>query len=192
MKAMTIRQPWATLIATGAKPFETRTFGPQKLIGERVAIHAGKMPVHIAMRGMDSPEVQTIAAAIDEEDFPDLPLGAVLCTAVIKGAYRLGAVCGLPTVPSRAIMETRGEPLTPNMLGLHCDFRDPNEPMLTLPVDAFGDYTPGRWAWFLSDIERFPEPISATGKQGWWEWSNGSVSEQSQNAAETHKQTDKT
>lgn len=178
MRASTIWQPWATLIASGAKPFETRGYPPpQKLIGERIAIHAAKKPIHIAMRGMDSPAVQTIAAAIPEEDFPDLPLGAVLCTAVLTGAYQLGARCGLRTVPTRSIIRTRGKALTPRMVGLSFEFHDLDQPMLTLPTDDFGDYGEGRWAWLLTDIERLPEPAPATGKQGWWEWSNGSPTE---------------
>lgn len=31
---------------------------------------------------------------------------------------------------------------------------------------AFGDYTPGRWAWVLEDVETPPEPIEAKGHQG--------------------------
>jgi len=39
--AVTLWQPWASLIASGAKPFETRAFPiPARLLGKRVAIHA--------------------------------------------------------------------------------------------------------------------------------------------------------
>ena len=43
MKAITIRQPWASLIAHGIKDIENRTWKcPGKYIGERVLIHASK------------------------------------------------------------------------------------------------------------------------------------------------------
>ena len=43
MKAITLHQPWATLIADGAKTIETRSWRPpQTLIGQRIVIHAGK------------------------------------------------------------------------------------------------------------------------------------------------------
>ena len=46
MKALTIWQPWASLIAMGAKPYEFRGWKPPKsLIGQRLAIHAGARPV---------------------------------------------------------------------------------------------------------------------------------------------------
>lgn len=31
-----------------------------------------------------------------------------------------------------------------------------------------GDWSPGRYAWPLSEAEKFAEPIQAKGKQGWW------------------------
>jgi|GEM_PF-4635399 len=41
MKAISIRQPWASLIAHGIKDIENRTWKcPQKYIGQRVLIHA--------------------------------------------------------------------------------------------------------------------------------------------------------
>lgn len=41
MKAISIKQPWASLIAHGIKDIENRTWKcPQKYIGKRVLIHA--------------------------------------------------------------------------------------------------------------------------------------------------------
>src|SRR5712671_3817606 len=43
MKAISLWQPWASLIACGAKPFETRHWAPpRELIGQSIAIHAAK------------------------------------------------------------------------------------------------------------------------------------------------------
>lgn len=40
--ALTVWQPWATLIAIGAKPFEFRGWAaPKAYQGQRIAIHAG-------------------------------------------------------------------------------------------------------------------------------------------------------
>jgi hypothetical protein len=36
---------------------------------------------------------------------------------------------------------------------------------------AFGDYTPGRYAWILDNIQCLPEPVWCPGHQGLWEWS---------------------
>jgi hypothetical protein len=49
MKALTIWQPWATLIMIGAKPYEFRRWDfrerSRSLVGQRIVIHAGSRPV---------------------------------------------------------------------------------------------------------------------------------------------------
>lgn len=35
---------------------------------------------------------------------------------------------------------------------------------------AFGDFSPGRYAWQLEDVRRLEEPISVAGMQGLWNW----------------------
>ena len=37
---------------------------------------------------------------------------------------------------------------------------------------AIGDWTPGRYAWELDNIELLPLPIPARGRQGLWNWEN--------------------
>ncbi len=42
MKALTVRQPWASLIVLGIKTIETRSWKlPAAMVGQRIAIHAG-------------------------------------------------------------------------------------------------------------------------------------------------------
>ena len=43
MLALTVRQPWASLITTGLKPVENRKWSRLSIIGQRIAIHAGKV-----------------------------------------------------------------------------------------------------------------------------------------------------
>jgi ASCH domain len=44
MKILTVRQPWAGLIAVGQKDVENRTWMPPlELIGSRIGIHAGRV-----------------------------------------------------------------------------------------------------------------------------------------------------
>lgn len=46
MKAISVKQPWATLIIDGVKDIENRTWEcPQRYIGQRVLIHTGKSPI---------------------------------------------------------------------------------------------------------------------------------------------------
>lgn len=48
MKALTIWQPWATLIVEQWKPFEFRDWpAPRAIVGQRIVIHAAKRPLKI-------------------------------------------------------------------------------------------------------------------------------------------------
>jgi len=63
MKTITIRQPWASMIAHGLKRIETRTHARfAGLVGHKIAIHAGKyLPADLSQSAC--------------------PTGAVVCTA---------------------------------------------------------------------------------------------------------------
>ncbi len=130
MKALTLWQPWASLIVMRHKCFETRSWKMDGLIGERIAIHAGKRPpVHLDSELLG--ELATLAL-----NPATLPLGAVVGAGVVTGFYR-------------------AEDIAPN---------------LSQPEFVFGDYSCGRWAWRIEDVDALPEPVPARGKQGIWEW----------------------
>ncbi|NFV80053.1 hypothetical protein [Magnetospirillum aberrantis] len=166
MHTTTIWQPWASLIPIGAKPFETRAYPPPaKLIGQRIAIHAAVKDPSPMMNDMDRATVEAIADALEAGGlghrvcWSALPRGAVIATAVLAGAYRCAWTqhhlsSGTPLRnPVVHISEHRGP-----YIGA------------TLNLDPFGDYSPGRWCWHLTDVQRLPKPVPAKGKQGWWFW----------------------
>lgn len=149
-KALTIWQPWASLVAIGAKPYEFRRWDfadrPHlaKLIGQRIVIHAGARPVRVA-------ELEDLIDRIDEGESAldaalarpfikrlledaDVPLAAALATAVL----------GVP----RKVTEL---------------FRDQVADSDRLDTHMYG--------WPLSAVEPFAEPIPAAGAQGFWNWS---------------------
>lgn len=69
MKALTVRQPWASYIAEGRKRYETRS-KPTRHRGP-LAIHAGKNTEIMAQKGLTG-----------------LPLGAVVCTVQLVACHR--------------------------------------------------------------------------------------------------------
>lgn len=90
MKALTLWQPWATLIAIGAKTYETRSWrvdyeGP-------LLIHAAKSTdgLHMAHQ---HPFIETLAAA-GYKTIGDLPKGAFVCRVWLHGCYRTETVRG--------------------------------------------------------------------------------------------------
>lgn len=42
MKALTVKQPWASAIVSGRKDIENRSWAPRSIVGQRILIHAGK------------------------------------------------------------------------------------------------------------------------------------------------------
>lgn len=81
MKALSILQPWAGLIACGAKRVETRSWPPpEELIGQRIAIHASKRLVVDA--GWEALE----AAGFQPTWAHAMPRGCIVGTAIL-GAF---------------------------------------------------------------------------------------------------------
>lgn len=81
MKALTIQQPWASLVATGVKKYETRCWSPpEKMLGEQIVIHAGsgfeKTAPHL---------VPLIPGLSNENLFELMPIGAII--AVVRIAF---------------------------------------------------------------------------------------------------------
>ena len=90
MKALSLHQPWASLIAVGAKRVETRDWmPPQRLLGERLAIHATKQTVVFP----DTPKYAEFNRAVARWLGPDwtdaVPRGAVVAVATLAKARRV-------------------------------------------------------------------------------------------------------
>lgn len=168
MPAISLWQPWASLVAIGAKQVETRGWRPPRhLIGKRIAIAAtATLPAdgREALRppigvGALSPILTALRAGGHHISWDrrqlrhDLPLGCVVATARLVDAF--------PTMNVQVSQER----------GIR---RDYGWGPLILDVTrlewAFGDYSLGRYAWLLGDIERLDPPVPAKGKQGWWTW----------------------
>ena len=83
MKALTLHQPWATCIAHHGKHIENRTWAPpQPIIGQRIAIHAGKkLDREVCRRLADEEGIELGPAST-------LPLGAIVATARVVGWVR--------------------------------------------------------------------------------------------------------
>ena len=61
MKAISIKQPWASLIAHGIKDIENRTWKcPQKYIGQRVLIHAAKTTVKEGWKALTREQLKKV------------------------------------------------------------------------------------------------------------------------------------
>ena len=200
MKALTLYQPWASLVALGVKTIETRSWstpyrGP-------LAIHAGaKRPPGIWTRwGEPIPQADSLLVRMAGlREFDRLftgyegadadgywfrqwsgPLGAIVATC------RLADV-----VPMRSEIPP-GEEWGATWMRFWKQvtvgpLRTDGSPSLTLdawsglgPADRrdigdeapYGFFAPGRYAWLLENVEAC-DPIAAKGHQRLWNWEEG-------------------
>ena len=165
MKAITIMQPWASLIASGDKLYETRSW-PTKYRGP-IAIHAGKRVDDAFQRDITplTTMERLVACGITPENINDLQRGAIIATADLVNVWHIVYHPGTNVDVAKHI-PIGAESLTN-------DRRDPHFHDYFVPTEkevALGDWTPGRYAWELQNVRILPEPIPAKGQQGLWNW----------------------
>jgi hypothetical protein len=170
MKALTLWQPWASLIVVGAKPFEFRgwNFAQRypKMLGQRIVIHA-------AARPMVAAEIREI---VDNLEFgganaAQTCLNVDEALALLKPLYHLKKPSGLPLSAGLGTA-VLGEPRNGYDVAVE-EFGFPSE-----AVDELG-VLPGfdsdrrehaNWGWPMLEIDRWPDPIPMKGAQGFWNW----------------------
>lgn len=142
MKALTIIQPWATLLAAGKKRIETRSW-KTNYRGE-ILIHARGMKYNYFLDVCQSrkeliPYFRDAGIGSDA-DLQALPFKAIVGKAVLVNCVQIDA-------------------LTAELIRK----QHPEE-------YAFGNFAPGRYAWVMEDAVLFKKPVPASGKQGLWNW----------------------
>jgi hypothetical protein len=146
MKALTIWQPWASLIIAGAKSFEWRTWPPPaSLIGQRLAIHAGARKVEAS----DILQILDLIEAGESSLVGDI--AGPLLRRVPLGAWPRSSVLGTAIVcpPISAAEYAR-------------KYSRRGQDSTRIDHHQLG--------WPLRDIERFEPPVPARGAQGLWDW----------------------
>ena len=149
MRALTLHQPWAQLFVWGLKNIETRSWAaPKNLIGQRIAIHAGKREP----RPNDwSTELQRVVLRYAGGSH-SMPMGAVVATAKLIESMQV-----VSKPDSDGLVSCRG----------FGELGDAPEYEATITSDPYGDFSVGRWLWVFQDV-RHVEPVPAIGRQGVW------------------------
>lgn len=169
MKVLTLTQPWATLVAIGAKRIETRSWGTA--YRGQIAIHAAKGFPADARDFVYAKIVREFLAPHFrfEDSIPvdkQLPLGCVLATARLVNCVQT-ELCdrcdGCGWYEGGAVLQTHCQDCG------GCGGR-PRGVKLTDREAAFGNYEERRFAWILEDVVALPEPVPAKGALGLWEW----------------------
>jgi hypothetical protein len=142
MKALTLWQPWASLIALGEKRIETRCW--QTSYRGELAIHAAaKLPPRWLGASMHGNEFRNELADILN----------------VRWDYVDAAIRNLPYGAIVAIVRLISIEETDRVRDVLCE-----RELL------FGNYEEGRYAWHLALVKRFDVPIPAKGNRLLWNW----------------------
>jgi len=140
MKSLTVYQPWASLIAQGEKKIETR--GWYTKYRGPLAIHAGAAR---KAEYMDLAWEEPFYSALLPQRKPHPSDPTLKC--IYYPWMSIIAICNLVDCI----------PITPEFTAGLSDREL-----------AFGDYSPGRFAWRLEDVRQLKTPIEAKGHQKIW------------------------
>jgi hypothetical protein len=152
MMAITIWQPWASLIITGAKRFEFRGWhAPKRLIGQRIAIHAGARPA-------SKSEIRDLLLTLHSSFWRDTALERQPAIELLTRTLMTPGLLPRSSILGTAIL---GQPIRDTELSAQ------------LGLPAVNDSDRGEhsnWGWPLSAIEVLEPFQPARDAQGFWKW----------------------
>jgi len=137
---LTLHQPWATLMAIGAKRIETRSW-PTSYRG-LVAIHAAKTFPSDAREFCRGDVPYFYLTDVCGWEAEELPLGAVVATGILCECLPAGEV--VDNLSDYVPEEGQEEEL------------------------LLGDYSRGRWAWVFRDVREINPTVPCRGALGLW------------------------
>ena len=153
MKAVTLWQPWASLVVAGPKHTETRSWHTN--YRGTLAIHAAKLRPLDLERAVGMDEYMRLCGLCERylpEPLIDLPRGAIIGTVELIDCATI-----IRSYPD-------GMTVLESFDGDQWIWSDAVSP----EEQALGDYTLGRWGWVLREPVTFAEPVPWRGKQGLW------------------------
>ena len=149
MKALSLYQPWASLLVCGAKRYETRSW-PTKYRGQFL-IHAGKMPYDPDFcYGLLNQQFADALNLPDVHSFDTLPYGCIIGVGEIVDCYRISKT----PKPELYTLWYPGNGFN----GFTVRGISPQE-------QAFGDWSEGRYAWEIANARMLDKPVPWKGRQ---------------------------
>ncbi|WP_020699559.1 ASCH domain-containing protein [Reyranella massiliensis] len=149
MKALTIWQPWASLIMAGYKPYEFRGWpAPRYVIGQRIVIHAGT-------RLLKKQEVAAIIGQFERGEF--------------MGGMKTEAIPFLEDI----VMDRRKIPLSAALGTVRLGTPKRSHELWPDQFEGYSDSDRAEvsnWAWPVTEIEHFTPIIPIKGHQSFWNW----------------------
>lgn len=147
MKALTLYQPWASLVAKGLKTVETRSWATR---------HRGLLAIHASTNRrfvvdqLAFPATKDLQAELKEHEV--IPVGGIVAACELVDVIRTNDLAAVGWA------EHGGWHRNPDGRYSVSDSE--------LPL---GNFELGRYAWLLGDIRPI-EPVAARGRQRLWDW----------------------
>ena len=168
MKCISLWQPWASLIAWGDKSVETRSWE---------TAHRGPLAIQASKKW----NRELAGMCIKHPEFRQAMLrrlgrgaGGLLAEGDLKTLLPRGyvvATCTLVKVVRTEAVRFAHEAKSPlKVLGMRGGVMEPVfDRVISAEEIAFGDYTPHRFAWLLTDLRPLRTPLQWDGAQGLFE-----------------------
>jgi hypothetical protein len=164
MQALTLWQPWAWAMAFAGKPVENRTWAPpHSLLGQRIAIHAGKTCDEKMIDGIGA-EFGIVPAT---SDVPLLGYGNDLQRI---GHLARGAVVAVGTLAGYVLDDGNGRVIP---AGMRVPDEYPPEKAKAICDETMRVARASRWyqgpvGWIVVNRIALPTPVPCRGAQGLW------------------------
>ena len=153
MKALSLRQPWASAIACGSKNIETRHWstsyrGPLAIHAAKRCVKAELIHLHGHWNWCAALKLMGVQMGQKEALWDLLPFGAIGATCDLVDCRPTGSFTGteidVPRYPSAADSYGSWNYWTERMMG---------------------NFSPGRYGWVFSKVEMLKTPIPCRGRQ---------------------------
>ena len=138
MKCLSLWQPWASLVAIGAKRIETRGWSTS---------YRGPLAIHAAQKW-----TRAQAELVQSE-----PFYTALKPLRIQAPSEFSHTKNLTAVPLGVIIAV--------CTLVDCVVIRPGHERVAEPEQIFGDFRAGRFMWMLADVQQLQQPIPYPGRQ---------------------------
>lgn len=175
MRAITLTQPWATLIVLGEKRVETRgPRFPQPKQGEQIAIHAAKGLAGLRGLYAGMSEVQCLRELCATKPYASALEQVAVQHATAQASLIAGADIPWESVLPRgaivAVAHVQGVERADKVRAQIGEGRVPGYGTVAEHELAFGGYRPGnRLAIFLEHVTALLQPVTCPGALGLWQ-----------------------
>lgn len=146
MKLLSLWEPWATLMALGAKRIETRSWSTS---------YRGWLAIQASKGGLSREDLRM--QCLDPVFYKALGFETQVQPLNWREAFPFGKIVAVVYLRACSRTQWLREPAGAEVIGAD---------LMTEQEQEFGDYSDGRYGWVTDSLFRLPEPLPFKAKQG--------------------------